>query len=140
MPTDEELAAHLGRVDLFSECDDFQLKLIAHRATRVSVPAGEAFIRAGGGGDELFLILDGSAEVRRDGMPVGTVRAGDHVGELAVLSPAPRSADVVALEPVQAAAISRDALQLVLHTTPTVADRLLSHLAARVRSVTPGTD
>jgi CRP-like cAMP-binding protein len=67
---------------------------------------GERIIRAGDPGDALFVLLSGSVEVRlpgpagKPGPRIEVFAAGMTFGEMALVDGAPRSADVIALEPV----------------------------------------
>jgi glutaminase len=67
---------------------------------------GERIIRAGDPGDALFILLSGSVEVRlpgtagKPGPRIEVFTAGMTFGEMALVDGAPRSADVIALEPV----------------------------------------
>ena len=60
-------------------------------------PAGAVIMRRGAAGDRMYFIIDGEVEVQ---LPSQTVilGAGQFVGELALLTGAPRNATVVALE------------------------------------------
>ena len=49
----------------------------------------------------MFAILEGTAEVSRDGKPVRTLGAGDVFGEIAILSGGRRTATVVATSPMK---------------------------------------
>lgn len=67
---------------------------------------GERIIRAGDPGDALFVLVSGSVEVRlpgttgKPGPRIDVFTAGMTFGEMALVDGAPRSADVIALEPV----------------------------------------
>jgi CRP-like cAMP-binding protein len=67
---------------------------------------GERIIHAGDPGDALFVLLSGSVEVRlpgtagKPGPRIEVFAAGMTFGEMALVDGAPRSADVIALEPV----------------------------------------
>jgi CRP-like cAMP-binding protein len=58
---------------------------------------------------------------------------GDLIGELSALDDEPRSASIVALEPVQALAIASDRFRAFLLERPEVAIALLRELSARLR-------
>jgi flavin reductase (DIM6/NTAB) family NADH-FMN oxidoreductase RutF len=94
---------------------------------------GEAIVRAGEIGEELFVLLSGTARAERGGVVLRTLGAGELLGELAALDGRARSADVVASGPVRCAAIGREALRAALAAAPEAAWALLRHLAARAR-------
>jgi CRP-like cAMP-binding protein len=68
--------------------------------------AGEALFRQGDPSDVALQILSGSVDVLRevgdDAIVLGTVRAGEFVGEMGVLEGRTRSATVRAAGPVEA--------------------------------------
>jgi CRP-like cAMP-binding protein len=62
----------LSKVALFSHYSSRQLASVARLTTTSEVPAGRELITEGQAGHELFVVLDGEAEVRRDGAVVAT--------------------------------------------------------------------
>ena len=74
---------------------------------------GEVLFRQGDPSDVAIEILSGSAEVLRhagdDAIVLGTVHAGEFVGEMGVLDGQPRSATVRAASAVDAELIERQA-------------------------------
>src|SRR5690348_16901522 len=84
----------------FLRCTDQQLACIAANSSPVDVAAGTVLCRKGDTGDEVFVILSGEASVDvSDGTSV-VVGHGAIVGELGVLDGGPRTATVVANEPM----------------------------------------
>jgi CRP/FNR family transcriptional regulator, cyclic AMP receptor protein len=71
--------------------------------------------------------------VRRNGRKVGEIQAGDYFGELAILDPAPRNADVVAQTPVSVARLFVGPFRKMLRDVPAMNERLLAGLARRLR-------
>src|SRR5581483_9660178 len=96
----------LGQVPLFRACSKQDLRQIARLADADSVREGEALVREGQRGQELFIIVSGEAVVTRKGRRLATLRSGDYFGELAVLHPAPRTATVTALTPMEVLIVS----------------------------------
>jgi CRP-like cAMP-binding protein len=97
-----------GRVAPLSILDgvsDEELDAVARVATERQFAEGETLMTEGDFGHSLFLIEEGSADVLSDGAKVGTVGAGDVVGEIAVLASGRRVASVVATAPVRAIAL-----------------------------------
>lgn len=135
MNTDERhLAALLEGVPLFERCHHSDLRVVARHCTVRTVPAGTTLIQKGETGDEMFIVLAGTATRGRTGAPaVKDYGVGGYFGELAILDPAPRSLDVVTTAETTVAVLSRQALLLVLDAVPGVAPELLASLARRVR-------
>jgi CRP-like cAMP-binding protein len=78
-----------------------ELEALASEADEVAVPAGRTILRQGTAGRELVVLLDGEAEVLRDGRVVNRVGAGEVVGEIALLSRRPRTASVRTTTPAR---------------------------------------
>lgn len=94
---------------------------------------GEALMRIGEAGSDLLLVVDGSVRVERPGFST-TLGAGELVGEIEVLDPGRgRIADINAVGPVRAIAVSRERLLSALEADPRAAVALIEVLAARFR-------
>jgi CRP/FNR family cyclic AMP-dependent transcriptional regulator len=95
--------------------------------------------RQGDPSDEVILIVSGSAEVLREtgeeSIVLGTVRAGEFVGEMGVLEGRERSATVRAAEPLEAELIERQAFLDRVSAEPELARKLLVRMSARLRDV-----
>jgi ATP/ADP translocase/HEAT repeat protein len=128
----------LRRVPLFQGLDPEDLQRIASTCSEHVFPAGEALVREGAIGSELFVIVEGTVQVVRD-EPDGTSRrirayqAGDHIGELAVLRDRPRAASVIAEGGgVRALVIDGENLKAILRERPEAAMAMLATLAERI--------
>jgi CRP/FNR family transcriptional regulator, cyclic AMP receptor protein len=101
--------------------------------------AGEALFRQGDPSDVAIQILSGSVDVLRevgdDAIVLGTVRAGEFVGEMGVLEGRTRSATVRAAGPVEAELIERQAFLDRVSDEPELARKLLLRMSARLRDV-----
>lgn len=90
---------------------------------------GEVLFRQGDYGDAMVLVAQGAFSVRVSQASVEseirTVRAGETLGEMSCIDPAPRSATLVAIEPSVVAELRRDALQALRDGAPTLASRLI---------------
>jgi CRP/FNR family cyclic AMP-dependent transcriptional regulator len=128
------LTDHLSEVPLFSGCSTKDLQRLARASDEVRVDAGRVLTTQGEIGREVFVILDGAAEVRRDGEVVATLGPGDQVGELSLLDGGPRTATVTATTDVNLLVLTRPAFNGVLDEIPTLAHKLLVSLAHRLRA------
>ena len=79
------------------------------------------------------MLLSGTASVARNGTVVGELAPGAHFGELALLDPAPRSADIVMTSDGTVSVFSRATLLLALSAIPELAPALLMFVARRLR-------
>ena len=94
---------------------------------------GEAVMRIGEAGCDLMLVVEGSVHVERPGFS-STIGPGELIGEIEVLDPGGgRIADIHAVGPVRAIAVSREALLGALEADPRAAVALIEVLAARFR-------
>jgi CRP-like cAMP-binding protein len=81
---------------LFEACTREQLDDVARLCERLVIRQGEVLTKEGRIGRELFIILEGTATVTRNDNVINVLTAGNYVGELAAIDPAPRSATVTA--------------------------------------------
>ena len=131
----------LQGVPMFSDLDPEDLQLIADIADEVQYRPGEQIYHMGDEGADMMMIIDGEAIVSstHEGVSVEIVRhgKGQHVGELALLQGATRSADVTAGEEgLHALVIGKIDLMSILQERPSVTMAMLSTLATRLASRT----
>jgi CRP-like cAMP-binding protein len=126
---------YLRAVPLFSACTRKELTEIGRLAERVDVPSGEALVKQGARTKEFYLLLDGKAEVVRDGATVVVLGPGQHFGELALLDPAPRNASVVMTTPGQVLCIGQREFATLLQDVPALTGALLKGLARRIHEL-----
>jgi CRP-like cAMP-binding protein/ribonuclease BN (tRNA processing enzyme) len=112
-----EALAALAAIDLFRDfpverCHEF-LSIVR----REQHPPGALIIGQGEPGDCFYIIVGGEAAVVKDGVVVKTYQAGDFFGETALVTGAPRSADVRAKSQLELLAIDKyDFLSLLRGT------------------------
>ena len=82
---------------------------------------------------DVFLIIDGTADVLVGGRAVAENGPGESVGEMAVIDNWPRSASVVARTPMRLFHLDGDTFLTMLDEVPTVARALAQLLSARLR-------
>jgi len=98
--------ALIGRWEVFSDLDvNRRTELLALFKPKSAVP-GVRLIRAGDDADEVFFISAGAVEVSVGGRRI-RLGPGDFFGEMALLSGAPRSADVTAIDYCQLLTLNR---------------------------------
>jgi CRP/FNR family transcriptional regulator, cyclic AMP receptor protein len=124
---------HLRNVPLFNSCSTKELQTIAKATDELTVPAGHVLIDQGQMGREAFIIVDGSATVKRNGKKVATLGPGSVVGELSLLDHGPRTASVTADADTTVLVIEQRHFLGVLESVPSLSRKLLASLAGRVR-------
>ena len=80
MASKKQYVEHLRKVSLFSSCSTKDLEKIHKAGEEVPVKAGYIMVDQGQTGREAFIILSGTATVRRNGKKVATLGPGSVVG------------------------------------------------------------
>jgi CRP-like cAMP-binding protein len=124
--------ASLRRATLFSALGDDQVKRFLDTAAITEHPAGDSLTEQGTLGHRFHLLLEGGAEVERDGRRLATVGPGDFVGELGLLGGGPSTATVRCSEPTRCLTLRREAFWDVLQKEPAIALRILEVLSRRL--------
>ena len=122
----------LRRVPLFAVLDRPDLETVERISSEIEVPAGEELIREGEPGRQFFVLLEGEAVVRRDGVEINRMTAGDFFGEIALLSDRPTTAAVetssagrvLVIAPVDFRQLLEDMPLLQMKVIQALADRL----------------
>jgi len=128
-PTTEEL---LTQVPLLAGLSKKELARVSALATRLDLPAGKELTHQGAAGREFMVLLEGEAEVLLDGTSITTLRAGDFLGEIALLEDRPRTATVVATTPVSVDVIGRSEFATLLADHPSIAQQLQATMAVHL--------
>ena len=122
----------LRRVPLFERCSKSELQKIAGLADELEVGAGKALTQEGRTGHEFVVLVDGMADVRRKGRRVNLLYSGDFLGEIALITGAPRTATVTTTVPSQVLVITARDFRRLLRETPSIQLKVLEALAARL--------
>jgi CRP-like cAMP-binding protein len=130
-----ERAGMLEQVGLFAGLEAAAREAVAERLSEADFEPGDLLVREGDAGTGLFVIVDGTADVIRDGHTVATLGPGEFVGELSVLDRRPRLANVIARTPVRSLALASWDLESLIRQDPAIAMSLLRGLAGRLRSI-----
>jgi len=126
----------LQNVPMFREIDPKRLKLLAFTSERVSFAAGQKFFSQGDLSDAAYVILEGRADIVIDSPsgPFEVVELGVHqlVGEMGLLTDAPRSANVIASVPTIALRIDKDVFLELMKQFPPMAMAVMREMAKRL--------
>ena len=117
---------------LFANCSKRELEEIAHLADEIDLRQGKEMTRQGSPGREFFVLLEGEAEVTKDGRVINELSGGDFFGEIALVSDSPRTATVTATSPVRALVITDRSFRRLLKDQPELQSKVLAALAARL--------
>jgi CRP-like cAMP-binding protein len=128
----------LRRVPMFAEIEPAKLKLLAFMSERIGFDPGKQLMRQGDPSDAAYLIIDGHAEVILETpagpVVVATAGANETVGDMGILSNAPRAATVRAKDRVIALRISKDPFMRMVREFPNMAVSIMRELAQRLDS------
>ncbi|MDQ3991301.1 MAG: cyclic nucleotide-binding domain-containing protein [Actinomycetota bacterium] len=123
----------LAGLALFADLPGPQLQAAAHTFEEEWFPEGRRVLRQGLSGSNFFVILDGQASVRVDGVDRATLGRGEFFGEVSVLLGEPPTADVVATAPLRCAVLPGPQVRPFLTAFPEVLYRILQAEARRLR-------
>jgi small-conductance mechanosensitive channel/CRP-like cAMP-binding protein len=135
-----DLAAQLARFEFFKILTPAEIaSLVSGSRTALYAP-GEAILRQGDSGGDLFALERGRVEVvvSPEGRPplrVTVLESGAVFGELAFLTGGRRTASVHALAECEVIAVARTAFKQVVDSNPAVAERLTTRLADRMEQI-----
>ena len=132
MSADDKYHAHLREVPLFAGLDDDELDELGRTATELDYEAGKTLMRQGERAHEMFVVIEGTVEVTRDGEHIAEVTSGGFVGEMAVLAHGSRSSTVTATTDVDVLHIDGRELGTLLQRVPSIAVKMLPIVARRV--------
>ena len=129
------LTSLLRGVDMLHALDDDVLARLAGRIQVLDHEPGAVVLAEGEEGSGMHVLLEGTATVERDGVALGVLGPGDHVGELALLDGRPRLATVRAEADLRTGYLTSEDFLDILEGSPEVALELLVALAGRFRAV-----
>jgi CRP-like cAMP-binding protein len=130
-------ALALRSAALFDGLPADSLLPIAALCSEVDLEPEQPLFRAGDPGDALYVIIVGAVRVEQRGETVAVLRAGECVGEMAVLDSDVRGADVVGDQVSRLIRLDRNDLLDLLGDQPSLLLRLARVLAARLRTPPP---
>lgn len=125
--------ALLRDIPIFATMSKRQLGMVARYADETMSVAGQTLATEGVVGDQLFLICEGSAVVKKEGKEIARLGSGACFGEMALIDGQPRSATVELLEDSQLLAIHRRDFDFMLDQIPGMARELLVVVSQRLR-------
>jgi small-conductance mechanosensitive channel/CRP-like cAMP-binding protein len=139
----EEIARDaLGHVQILGDVlDEQQLETLFSSCKVRTLPGHTTFIRQGEAGTSMFVILEGAARVSvnvHDGesREVAVLTAGDIVGEMSLMTGAPRTATVMSLTSLRVLEVTKQSIEALLSGSPGLLERFGHVLAARQLGLT----
>jgi CRP-like cAMP-binding protein len=124
----------LASLTLFGDLNRPQLEAVAHTFDEEWFSEGQRILRQGFTGTGFYVILEGEAAVRIDGVQRATLGKGDFFGDISILLGEPPVADVVALRPLRCLVLGGPDTEPFLNAYPKVMYRMLQAVARRLRT------
>jgi PPM family protein phosphatase len=121
----EQRIAVLKRIPIFANLAYTELVKVLGLTQLARTPAGQVIVEEGEQGDEFFVVLSGEVDIHKGGQLLTTLRAGAHIGEMAMVDSAPRSATVRAKTDVNLLVMRREEFFGLIRSEPVVASKLL---------------
>ena len=126
----------LRKSPLFQGLSDDELQRLMDNARPVALRAGEVLIKQGDPGDTAFVVMKGVFEITKQSgqslIKIDVRNPGDVLGEMALLSQAPRSATVTAVTDCETLCISKQAFENLLSSSSTAALAVLHWVMMRL--------
>jgi CRP/FNR family cyclic AMP-dependent transcriptional regulator len=122
----------LKAVPLFAGCSKKELGELAQTADEIDVRSGAVLTREGDSGREFFVLVEGTADVRRGGRKINTMKAGDFFGEIALVSNRPRTATVTASAPSRLLVVTARDFRGLMNRMPSLQLKVLQAVVDRL--------
>jgi len=125
----------LRKVDLFAGLTTKELERVADACKRAQFRNGDNIVTQGDPSARLYIIIDGTADVRIHGTKVETIGPGGYFGEIAVIDGQPRAATVTATSPIAALSLANFNVKVLLRTMPDMGFKMLRKACERIRAL-----
>jgi len=119
---------------LFGELDADAFVETVKRLRYRRVPPGTRVLEEGKPGDTLLIIVSGQVAISKNGAELARLGAGAVLGEMALITGAPRSATAIASEAVEYFELARSDLAQLAKVQPQVAEELVLYCRRRLLS------
>lgn len=126
-------ADRIGDISIFSDLSKKECNAISKLMTTVDIADGHTLTTQGDLGREFMIITSGTAQVEVDGEVVAQLGPGDFLGELAVISSAPRTATVTATSAMAIEILNRREFIAMLNQSPGAATKILIAAVTRLQ-------
>lgn len=136
MEVRQDVVDILSGFALFADLSTPELESVVQSFGEVWFSEGERVVRQGLTGSGFYVIADGTATIRVDGVDRATLRPGDFFGEISGLLGEAPTADIVAVRALRCLVLPADALETFLVAHPRLMYRVLQGEARKVRTTT----
>jgi CRP/FNR family transcriptional regulator, cyclic AMP receptor protein len=119
-------------VPLFELCSKRELEAIAALADELDLPAGSNLTKEGATGQEFVVLVDGSADVKKNGRTINRLDGGDFLGELALVTGRRRTATVTTTSDSRMLVITAPAFRKLMRDMPSIQAKVLEAVCSRL--------
>jgi predicted RND superfamily exporter protein len=118
-------------IGLFEGLRPSQAKIVALMGELRTFPHGQTIVREGESGNEMFVLIGGKAEVRKNGQSrvIRQVTRGDMFGEMGLIRHHNRMADIIATEDVEVLVMNERFLNRMQRRYPRIGARIFLNIA-----------
>lgn len=117
-----------GMATAFSALASDQVARLQNYLELRTCEPGMEIVHLGTVADDMYFVLEGEGKIHRNGLDLGAVKAGDHFGELGLISGRPRSATIVAATRLTLARLDRAKFNRLVADEPQIATQVLLSL------------
>ncbi len=121
----------MNSIDLFRDLALTELQRVLNACTTRDLPPQEVILREGDHASRLFILLEGSVEVRVGEHSIGHLAPGEAIGETALLSPRPSPATLLTAAPSRLLELAAEDFAELLRHRPRLGALLLQRLGQR---------
>ena len=127
-------AETLRRIPIFRDCEAVPLQVLSFAAERQRFDAGALIIKENKASQSAYFILDGTAQISRNGQVLGRAEPGALLGETAMLGSGSYMITAKAETIVYAAVIENELFKRVAREYPEFGEAVLAALSAKLGS------
>ena len=136
MAVRDDVVNTIAAFSLFADLNGPQLEEVAHLFDETFFGEGERILRQGVSGSGFYIILEGTAAIRVNGVDRSSLKAGDYFGEISCLLGEVPVADIVAATALRCLVLPGGQLEGFLTAHPKVMYRLLQGEARKLKNTT----
>lgn len=134
----QDIVRHLQAIPLLQGLPEEAVEALAAQVTPHQLRTGDILFRKGDEGNAAYVIHRGWVKIVTENeageeLVLNHCGPGEVVGEMALIDREPRSAGIIALGPVEALELKRDAFLQVLSGQPMLALDIMRNFSARLR-------
>jgi CRP-like cAMP-binding protein len=107
--------------------------LFRHSPEFVELHSGEVLFQKGDHGDEMYVVIEGEAEISIDGVLFEQCVPGSFIGEMAVIDGSPRYATVTARTDCKLVKVDKKRFHFLVDETPGFAIEIMRVMSSRLK-------